>query len=60
MRIVWPLRSRVLLGSTMTLILALVAVAVVVAAVVLVGVTAFDGVDAGEVPVALVAVTVKV
>jgi hypothetical protein len=44
----------------MTLILAIVAVAVVVAAVVLDGVTAFDGADAGEVPVALVAVTVKV
>ena len=62
MRIVSPLRRRVRPGSTTTSILVLVAVVVVVvvAAVVLVGVIAFDGADAGEVPVVLVAVTVKV
>ena len=61
MRIVSPLRRRVRPGSTTTSILVLVAVAVVVvAAVMVVGVTALDGADAGEVPVALVAVTVKV
>ena len=61
MRIVSPLRRRVRPGSTTTSILVLVAVAVVVvAAVMVVGVTASDGADAGEVPVALVAVTVKV
>ena len=64
MRIVSPLRRRVRPGSTTTSILVLVAVVlvevVVVAEVVLVGVIAFDGADAGEVPVVLVAETVKV
>jgi hypothetical protein len=64
MRIVSPLRRRVRPGSTTTSILVLVAVVlvevVVVAELVLVGVIAFDGADAGDVPVALVAVTVKV
>ena len=57
-RMAWPLMRRVRLGST-------VGVRVVVAAVVLlslvaVGITALDVADAGEVPVAFVAVTAKV
>ena len=49
-RMAWPLMSRVRLGSSVGL--RVVALPL--------GVTAFDGADAGEVPAALVAVAVKV
>ena len=51
-RIAWPLMRRVRLGSTVGLMVVVTTAAV--------GVTAFEGADAGEVPAALVAVTVKV